>query len=45
MLGVPNEFINHGTQNELYSYCNYDASAIINTVHEILANSSISQVG
>ena len=45
MLGVPDEFINHGTQDELYSYCNYDASSIINTVHEILVTSNVSQVG
>ena len=45
ILGVPDEFINHGTQDELYSYCYYDTAAVIKTVHETLEHSSVSQVG
>jgi len=45
MLGVPDEFIQHGTQEQLHEYCFYDEKAIIKTVHSILETSSISQVG
>jgi hypothetical protein len=30
-LGVPDRFIEHGTQDELYAECHYDAAAIIAT--------------
>jgi hypothetical protein len=30
-LGVPDRFIDHGTQDELYAECHYDAAAIIAT--------------
>ena len=43
-LGIPDEFINHGTQAELHHDCNYDANAIVRTVHEILAKKSVSKV-
>ena len=45
MLGIPDAFIHHGTQDELYDDCHYDAKAILKTVHKILENSLISQVG
>lgn len=44
-LGIPDEFIHHGTQEELWRDCNYDANSIIKTVHNILKNRMISQVG
>lgn len=31
-LGIPDEFIEHGEQAELWALCNYDANAIINVV-------------
>lgn len=31
-LGIPDEFIEHGTQKELWRECEYDAKAIINAV-------------
>ena len=31
-LGIPDQFIEHGTQQELYKECNYDAEAIATTV-------------
>ena len=43
-LGIPDEFINHGTQAELHHDCNYDANAIARTVHEILSQKSVSKV-
>ena len=45
MLGIPDEFIHHGTQEQLHAYCFYDEKAIIKTVHSILETSSASQVG
>ncbi len=35
-LGVPDEFIEHGTQSELYNECGYDAAAMVKTAHELL---------
>jgi len=45
MLGIPDAFIHHGTQNELYNDCHFDVKAIINSVHTILEKSLVSQVG
>jgi len=45
MLGIPDAFIHHGTQEELYNDCNYDTEAIIKYVHQILEKSLVSQVG
>ena len=36
-LGIPDEFIEHGTQDELYRECNFDAPAIVATVKTMLA--------
>ncbi|KRO55428.1 MAG: 1-deoxy-D-xylulose-5-phosphate synthase [Cryomorphaceae bacterium BACL11 MAG-121001-bin54] len=44
-LGIPDEFIHHGSQEELHHDCKYDVNAIIATVHEVLANKLVSQVG
>jgi 1-deoxy-D-xylulose-5-phosphate synthase len=33
-LGIPDRFIDHGTQPELYSECEYDAKAIMNAVRQ-----------
>lgn len=35
ILGIPDEFIEHGTQEELYQICNYDYKAIINTAKKM----------
>ena len=35
-LGIPDEYIEHGTQEELHAECNYDKNAIIKTVKDIL---------
>ena len=32
-LGIPDEFIEHGTQEELYALCGYDKAAIIKNAH------------
>lgn len=35
-LGVPDKFIEHGTQLELYRECGYDENGIYNSVHEMI---------
>ncbi len=37
-LGVPDRFIEHGTQKELYRECGYDAQAITDTVKKLTAS-------
>jgi 1-deoxy-D-xylulose-5-phosphate synthase len=37
-LGIPDKFIEHGTQPELYDECNFDDKAIIKTVKSLLAS-------
>ena len=44
-LGIPDEFVHHGTQEELHKEYLYDTPAIVKTVHEILAKKLVSQVG
>lgn len=36
-LGIPDEFIEHGTQDELYHECNFDTAGIAETVRNLLA--------
>ncbi len=43
-LGIPDQFVHHGTQEELQKDCFYDSESIIKTVHEILAENSVSKV-
>jgi len=45
MLGIPDIFIHHGTQEELYNDCQYDTKAIVSSVHKILEKSLITQLG
>jgi 1-deoxy-D-xylulose-5-phosphate synthase len=35
-LGIPDHFIEHGTQEELYAQCGYDADAIVNHAHQMV---------
>lgn len=37
-LGIPDKFIEHGTQPELYNECHFDDKAIITTVKSLLAS-------
>ncbi len=34
-LGIPDEYIHHGTQQELWSDCKFDSKAIVETVKEL----------
>ena len=36
-LGIPDEFINHGTQEELYAECCFDVKAIKETVYKLIS--------
>ncbi len=36
-LGIPDDFIAHGTQEELWAQCKYDQAAIIKSVKELVA--------
>ena len=45
MLGIPDIFIHHGTQEELYNDCYYDSEAIVSSVKKILEKSLINQAG
>ena len=35
-LGVPDRFIEHGTQQELYAECGFDAAGIVDAVHRLV---------
>jgi 1-deoxy-D-xylulose-5-phosphate synthase len=35
-LGIPDEYIQHGTQQELWEECGYDTNAIVATVKDML---------
>ena len=35
-LGVPDEYIEHGTQAELWRECNYDKQAVVETVQQMV---------
>ncbi|MDB4051933.1 1-deoxy-D-xylulose-5-phosphate synthase, partial [Flavobacteriales bacterium] len=39
-LGIPDKFIEHGTQAELYKECGFDADAIFETVEKMVKSSS-----
>ena len=43
-LGIPDEYIHHGTQEELWDECGIDAAAIIKTIEKLvsIAHSSTS---
>ena len=45
MLGIPDTFVHHGTQEELHKDCFFDTKAIVSSVQKILEKSLISQVG
>ena len=36
-LGIPDEFINHGTQEDLYEECCFDVKSIKETVYKIIS--------
>lgn len=38
-LGIPDRFIEHGTQKELYTECEYDTNSILKTIKELCVKS------
>ena len=44
-LGIPDRFIDHGTQQELWSECGYDTAAMIKAVKEMVEVKSHSLAG
>lgn len=42
-LGIPDQYVHHGTQEELWADCGYDKNAIVATIKEML-NLSVSEV-
>ena len=42
-LGIPDEFINHGTQEELRRECGYDKTAIVSAVEKLLVRKKVPQ--
>jgi 1-deoxy-D-xylulose-5-phosphate synthase len=35
-LGIPDSFIEHGSQDELYTECGYNTDGIVKTAHELM---------
>ena len=44
-LGIPDNFINHGSQNDLYKDCGIDINSVIKAVKELAVSESMSQTG
>jgi len=44
-LGIPDKYIHHGEQKELWAECGFDAAGIAATAKEMLAEKSASMVG
>ncbi len=44
-LGMPDRYIEHGTQEELYAQCGYDAAAIVETAVELVGEASARRSG
>jgi 1-deoxy-D-xylulose-5-phosphate synthase len=42
-LGIPDEIIEHGSQDELYAECHYDTASIRKAAKKMLSESSNSQ--
>jgi len=42
-LGIPDEFINHGTQEELRSECGFDKVAIVSAIEKLSASKKVPQ--
>jgi 1-deoxy-D-xylulose-5-phosphate synthase len=43
-LGIPDRFIDHGTQQELYKECGFDADGIVNTAKSLVKPNVLSNV-
>jgi 1-deoxy-D-xylulose-5-phosphate synthase len=43
-LGIPDEYVHHGTQKELWADCGYDTAAIVQTAERVVAKVKTSTV-
>jgi 1-deoxy-D-xylulose-5-phosphate synthase len=43
-LGIPDRFVDHGTQNELYTECGYSASHIYHTIKKLAKNHKLIKI-
>ena len=43
-LGIPDEFIEHGSQDELYAECNYDAESIRKSALELMGEKILNEL-
>ena len=43
-LGIPDEYIHHGTQEELWAECGFDVNAIVKTAEKMLAITALDSV-
>lgn len=43
-LGIPDEYIEHGTQQELYNVCGYDAAGIVESSEALMADVKASRM-
>jgi 1-deoxy-D-xylulose-5-phosphate synthase len=44
-LGIPDDFIEHGTQNQLYKICGFDPHTIAQTVKDLFAQLMVTEIG
>ena len=44
-LGIPDRFIEHGTQQELYKECGFDAESIISAIRSMVKQDVFFKVG
>jgi 1-deoxy-D-xylulose-5-phosphate synthase len=43
-LGIPDRFVDHGSQTELYAECGFDKAAIISIVKNMLSDEQLNKV-
>jgi 1-deoxy-D-xylulose-5-phosphate synthase len=44
-LGIPDQYIEHGTQDQLYAECGYDVAGMIRTAVELVGKEAAQSIG
>jgi 1-deoxy-D-xylulose-5-phosphate synthase len=44
-LGIPDQYIEHGTQDQLYAECGYDVAGMVRTAVELVGNQAAQSLG
>jgi 1-deoxy-D-xylulose-5-phosphate synthase len=44
-LGIPDQYIEHGTQDQLYAECGYDVAGMVRTAIELVGKQSAQSLG